>query len=66
MDELARAKEALERLSFQVIDEVRQTKGKVEGQQAELLQTTQEFKNRSKKLEEENRQMVGRQPAKYF
>ena len=58
LDEITRAKDSLERLSYQLIDEVRQTKNKVETQQAEYAQTAQDFKNKGKKLEEENRQMV--------
>lgn len=58
LNEVSRAKESLERLSYQLVDEVRQTKNKVESQQVELQQAAQEFKNKSKRLEEENRQMV--------
>ena len=58
LDEVTRAKDGLERLSYQLIDEVRQTKNKVETQQVEFQQYAQDFKNKSKKLEEENRQMV--------
>ncbi|KAF6031395.1 CCDC154 [Bugula neritina] len=58
LNEVSRAKESLERLSYQLVDEVRQTKNKVESQQVELQQAAQEFKNKSKRLEEENRQML--------
>lgn len=58
LDEVTRAKDALERLSYNIIDDLRQTKSKMENQQADFQQNNQDFKNRSKKLEEENRQMV--------
>jgi len=58
VDELARGKEALERLSYQLLDELRNTKQRVEEQQHEINQSAQELKNKGKKLEEENRQMV--------
>lgn len=62
LDEVARAKDGLERLSYQLVDEIRQTKSKVETQQVEFQQNAQDFKNKSKKLEEENRQMVSSLP----
>lgn len=58
LDEVSRGKEALERLSYQLIDEMRNTKNKVEQQQVEFHSSTTDLKNKGKKLEEENRQMV--------
>ena len=58
LDEVTRGKDALERLSYQLIDEMRNTKNKVEQQQVEFQSSAQDFKNKGKKLEEENRQMV--------
>lgn len=58
LDELARAKDSMERLNYQIIDDVRQTRSKMEGLVNELQQNATDFKNRAKKLEEENRQMV--------
>lgn len=58
LDEVSRGKEALERLSYQLIDEMRNTKNKLEQQQAVFDVSATDFKSKSKKLEEENRQMV--------
>jgi beta-lactamase class A len=58
LDEALRAKDQLERVTFQLVDEVRQLKGKVDGQGVDVNSLVNDLKNRSKKLEEENRHAV--------
>ena len=54
-----RAKDTLERTSFALVDEVRQLKTKVDSQSSDLTAVTADLKNRTRRLEEENRAGVG-------
>ena len=60
LDETVRAKDQLERVTFQLVDEVRQLKVKVDTQNMDFSSATSDLKNKSMRLEEENRQTVTR------
>ena len=60
LDETMRAKDQLERVTFQLVDELRQVKGRLDSQTVDVGTVVNDLKNKSKKLEEENKQTVGK------
>ena len=58
LDDTVRAKEQLERLTYQMADEIRQLKSRVDSQSMDFSTTAAELKNKSRRLEEDNRQHV--------
>lgn len=55
---MTRVKDNLERVTFQLADEMRQIKTKLDTQTVDLVSTVNELKHRSKRLEDDNRQLV--------
>jgi len=55
---VTRVKDNLERVTFQLADEMRQIKTKLDTQTVDLVSTVNELKHRSKRLEDDNRQLV--------
>ena len=58
--EANRAKEQLERVTYQLADDLRQLKAKVEADTQDSKTNINDLKNKAKKLEDENRQTVSR------
>ncbi|CAH1794921.1 unnamed protein product [Owenia fusiformis] len=58
LDETIRAKDQLERVCYDLADEVRSMKTKVDSTSSDLSGTLNELKNKSKRMEEENRQTL--------
>ena len=58
LDEVTRVKDNLERVTFQLADEMRQLRTKFETQTLDLVSTVNDLKHRSKRLEDDNRQLV--------
>ncbi|XP_064623698.1 coiled-coil domain-containing protein 154-like isoform X3 [Lineus longissimus] len=58
LEESNRAKNQLERLTFQLSEDVRALKNKFDNQSFDFSQVTQDLKLRSRKIEEEHRQTV--------
>ncbi|KAK2166877.1 hypothetical protein LSH36_34g07043, partial [Paralvinella palmiformis] len=57
LNEVTRVKDNLERVTFQLADEMRQIKTKLDTQTVDLVSTVNELKHRSKRLEDDNRQL---------
>ncbi|XP_060080757.1 paramyosin-like [Ylistrum balloti] len=55
LDEVLQAKSQLERVAFQLADDIRALKMKVESQASDFSTVSGDLKNKSKKLEDENR-----------
>ena len=53
LEEVNRARHQLERIAFQLVDEVRTIKGRVEVQDAELKGVASDMRNKTRKLEDE-------------
>lgn len=58
MEELQGAKNQLERICFSMADDIRTLKMKVDQQSAEIGGVSSDLRNRSKKLEDDNRNQV--------
>ena len=58
LENATRAKDSLERLTYNVVDEMRQLKNKIETQTMDLGSTISDLKSRNKKLEDEARLAV--------
>lgn len=58
MEELQGAKNQLERICFSMADDIRTLKMKVDQQSAEIGTVSSDMRNRSKKLEDDNRNQV--------
>jgi hypothetical protein len=58
LEESNRAKNQLERLTYQLTDDMRALKNKFENQSFDFSQVTQDLKSRSRKIEEDHRQTV--------
>lgn len=58
MEELQGAKNQLERICFSMADDIRTLKMKVDQQSAEIGTVSSDLRNRSKKLEDDNRNQV--------
>ncbi|XP_013381953.1 paramyosin isoform X8 [Lingula anatina] len=56
LEEVSRAKDQLERLTFNLVDEMRQLKGRMDNQNMDFASVANDLKNKNKRLEEENRQ----------
>ncbi|XP_013381947.1 neurofilament heavy polypeptide isoform X2 [Lingula anatina] len=58
LEEVSRAKDQLERLTFNLVDEMRQLKGRMDNQNMDFASVANDLKNKNKRLEEENRQTL--------
>ena len=58
LEEAVRSRDQLERVTFQVVDEMRQLKARTDTQSIEFSQVVGDLRNKSRRLEEENRQTV--------
>lgn len=58
LDDVLQSKQQLERVTLQMADDIRNLKMKVEQHTATFATVSTELKNRSKKLEEDNRMQV--------
>ena len=58
LNETSRAKEQLERIVFNLVEEVRQVKTKSDTQAVDLQAVSHELRSKSHKLEEDSRQAV--------
>lgn len=59
LNEAVRSKDQMERKVYEMTSELQQIRAKVDGQSMDLVMTTRELKNKSIKLEEENKFAVG-------
>ena len=60
MEESNRNKNQLERITYQIQDELRMVKSRLDAEVSDLSQVAKELRGRSKKLEDEYRQTVSR------
>lgn len=60
MEELQGAKNQLERICFSMADDIRTLKMKVDQQSSDIGTVSSDLRNRSKKLEDDNRNQVFR------
>jgi hypothetical protein len=58
LDEVLRIKEQLERMSYQMADDMRQIKSKMDTQSVDLVSVVNELKHKTKRLEDDHRQQV--------
>ena len=58
LDDTRRSKEQLERVTYQLVDELRTLKSRVDAQSVDFASVSSELKNKSRRLEEDNRQNV--------
>lgn len=58
LDDTVRAKEQLERVTYQLVDELRGVKARVDSQTMDFGSVAAELKNKSRRLEEDSRQNV--------
>ena len=60
LEQTQRAKDQLERVTYTLVDEMRQIKSKLEAQNMDFTSVTSDLRNKSQRLEEENRSTVSR------
>ena len=60
LEQTQRAKDQLERVTYTLVDEMRQIKSKLEAQNMDFTSVTSDLRNKSQRLEEENRSTVSK------
>ena len=60
LEQTQRAKDQLERVTYTLVDEIRQIKSKLEAQNMDFTSVTSDLRNKSQRLEEENRSTVSK------
>ena len=60
LEQTQRAKDQLERVTYTLVDEMRQIKSKLEAQNMDFTCVTSDLRNKSQRLEEENRSTVSK------
>ena len=60
LEQTQRAKDQLERVTYTLVDEMRQIKSKLEAQNVDFTSVTSDLRNKSQRLEEENRSTVSK------
>ena len=58
LEQTQRAKDQLERVTYTLVDEMRQVKSKLESQNMDFTTVASDLRNKSQRLEEENRTTV--------
>ena len=64
LDETIRSKEALEKASFAMMEEIRTVKSRLESQASDFTTVALDLRNKSRKLEDDTRHVVRRTPSK--